>query len=197
MRKIALALAFAATLAGTVGADGRALRRDAELLKQKVAAITAHAERPNGRTRRTMVSENEVNAYLVYDAVGQLPAGVVEPAVRILGDGRIAGSAVVDLDTVRKQRGPAGLLDPASYLTGRLAVTATGVLTTANGVGRFALESASAGGVPIPKFLLQEIVSHYSKTADSPAGIGLDDPFALPARIRDIRVERGQAIIIQ
>ena len=30
-----------------------------------------------------------------------------------------------------------------------------------------------------------------------PSGIGLDDPFALPARIREIQVERGQAIIVQ
>lgn len=197
MRKAALALAFVATLTGTVGGDGRALRRDAELLKQKVAAITAHAERPNRQIRRTTVTENEVNAYLVYDALGQLPTGVVEPAVRILGTGRISGRAVVDLDAVRKQHSSASLLDPTSYLTGRLPVTATGVLTTAKGVGRFALESASAGSVPIPKFLLQEIVSYYSKTADNAAGISLDAPFALPARIRDIRVERGQAIIIQ
>jgi len=117
--------------------------------------------------------------------------------VRILGTGRVSGRAVVDLDAVRKQRNSASLLDPASYLTGRLPVTAAGVLTTTNGVGQFALESASVGGVPIPKFLLQEIVSYYSKTADKPAGISLDDPFALPARIREIRVERGQAIIIQ
>jgi hypothetical protein len=51
--------------------------------------------------------------------------------------------------------------------------------------------------VPVPKLLLQEIVSYYSRTRDKPAGIGLDDPFALPARIREIQVERGQAIIVQ
>lgn len=197
MRQAALALAFAATLTGTAGGDAGALRRDAERLKQKVAAITSSAERPDGHIRRTTVTEKEVNAYLVYDALGQLPTGVVEPAVRMIGAGRVSGRAVVDLDALRKQRSSTSLFDPASYLTGRLAVTATGVLTTTDGVGRFAFESASAGGVSIPKFLLQEIVSHYSKTADSPAGIGLDDPFALPARIRDIRVERGQAIIIQ
>jgi hypothetical protein len=196
VRQAALALAFVATLTGPVGGDARALRRDAELLKQKLAAIASHAERPDGHIRRTTVTEKEVNAYLVYDALDQLPTGVVEPAVRILGTGRISGRAVVDLDAVRRQRGSASLLDPSSYLKGRLPVTATGVLTTANGVGRFALEAASVSSLPIPKFLLQEIVSSYSKTADNPAGIGLDDPFALPARIRDIRVERGRAIII-
>jgi hypothetical protein len=40
-------------------------------------------------------------------------------------------------------------------------------------------------------------VSYYSKTPENPSGINIDDPFALPARIREIRVERGQAIIVQ
>ena len=52
-------------------------------------------------------------------------------------------------------------------------------------------------GVPIPKLLLQEIVSHYSRSAERPSGINLDDPVALPARIREIHVERGQAVIVQ
>jgi len=76
-------------------------------------------------------------------------------------------------------------------------VTATGTLTTSNGVGRFELESASAGSIPIPKMFLQEIISHYSRSAENPAGLNLDDPFPLPARIREIQVERGQAIIVQ
>jgi hypothetical protein len=143
------------------------------------------------------VTESEVNSYLAYDAKEQLPTGVVEPSVSILGTGRLAGRAVVDLDAVRKQKNPTSLLDPMNYLTGRLPVAAQGVLKTSNGVGRFELESASISGVPIPKLVLQEIVSYYSKTPQNPSGISLDDPFALPARIREIQVGRGQAIIVQ
>ena len=68
-----------------------------------------------------------------------------------------------------------------NYLTGRLPVTATGMLTTSNGVGRFELESARVSSIPVPKMLLQGIVSYYSRTPDNPSGISLDDPFALPA----------------
>lgn len=194
-----LGIGAAVTLAGTVAVRGdvRASRRDAELLKQKVATITAHAERSAKQSRRTTVTENEVNAYLVYETRGQLPTGVVDPSITILGPGRLFGRAVVDLDAVRRERKATSLLDPVTYLTGRLPVTATGVLRTSNGVGRFQLESASVGGVPVPKMLLQEIVSYYSRTPDKPAGIGLDDPFPLPARIREIQVERGQAIVVQ
>ena len=138
-----------------------------------------------------------MNAYLAFEARQQLPVGVVDPSVTILGTGRVSGRAMVDLDAVRKQKNPTSLFDPMSYLTGRVPLTATGVLTTSNGVGQFELESAAVGGVPIPKMLLQEIVSYYSRTPEKPAGISLDDPFALPARIREIQVERGQAIVVQ
>jgi hypothetical protein len=76
-------------------------------------------------------------------------------------------------------------------------VRATGVFRASNGVAQFELESADIAGVRIPKLLLQEIVSHYSRSAEHPSGINLDDPVALPARIREIHVERGQAVIVQ
>ena len=177
--------------------DVRTSKKDAALLKQKVATITAHGEKAIKEPRKTILTESEVNSYLAFDAKEQLPAGVVEPWVTALGPGRVSGRAVVDLDAVRKSKNPTSLLDPMNYLFGRLPVTATGTLTTSNGVGRFALESASAGSIPIPKMLLQEIISHYSRTRENPSGLSLDDPFALPSRIREIQVDRGQAIIVQ
>ena len=201
VRRLALQVAVSAgvlaLLAAVPGADVRASRRDATLMKQKVATITAHGERSIKQARRTTVTENEVNSYLVYEVREQLPTGVVDPSVTILGTGRVSGRAVVDLDAVRKQKNPTSLLDPMNYLMGRLPVTAVGVLKTSDGVGRFQLESASVSSIPVPKILLQEIVSYYSRTPEKPAGIGLDDPFQLPARIREIQVERGQAIIVQ
>lgn len=184
-------------LLSTVALAAAANRRDAESLKQKVALINAQAEKPARQGRRTVVTESEINSYLAYDAHDQIPAGVVEPAVTILGAGRLSGRAVVDLDAVRKAKNATSFWDPMSYLTGRLPVTATGMLKTHAGTAQFILETAAIAGVPIPKLVLQEIVSYYSRTASKPGGIGLDDPFALPSRIREIQVERGQAIIVQ
>jgi len=194
---VAAAVSFTALFTTGVDADVRATKRDAEVLRQKVATINAEADKPTKQGRQTTVTESEVNAYLVYDAGKQIPVGVVEPSVSILGTGRLSGRAVVDLDAVRKQHNPTSLLDPMNYLSGRLPVSATGVLTTSQGKGRFQLESAYISSIPVPKLLLQEIVSYYSKTAESPAGINIDDPFELPAKIREIRVERGQAIVVQ
>ena len=189
--------ALSIVLACVVSAAGAASKRESEQLKQKVALINAHAEKPTRGGRRTIVTEGEVNSYLQYDAGSQIPAGVVEPSIAILGAGKLSGRAVVDLDAVRKARNPTSFWDPMSYLTGRLPVTAIGMLKTANGTGQFILESAAVAGVPIPKIVLQEIVSYYSRTPANPSGIGLDDPFALPSRIREIQVDRGQAVVIQ
>jgi hypothetical protein len=185
-----------ASIAG-LRADVRASKRDAALLKQKVATINDRAARPSKVARRITITENEVNSYLAYEARDQIPVGVVDPSITVIGPGRLSARAVVDLDAVRKQKAPTSLLDPMNYLMGRLAVTAVGTLRTANGVGRIDLESSSVGSIPIPKILLQEIVSYYSRSAQKPGGIGLDDPFPLPSRIREIQVERGQAIIVQ
>jgi hypothetical protein len=186
-----------AALTAAVLAAPAVSKRDADQLRQKVAAIAQFGERPGRAPLRTVVTENEVNSYFAYDGRADLPTGVVEPVITIVGTGRVSGRATVDLDAVRKQKKPTSMLDPASYLTGRVPVTATGVLTAANGVGRFQLESASVGGIPVPKMVLQEIVSYYSRTPQNPSGINIDDPFALPARIREIQVERGQAIVVQ
>ena len=198
LSRLVLAGAAVGILASAVWAAGIGpTRADAVSLRQKVADIAVFSERPSSRLNRTMLTENEVNAYLVYEVRDQLPAGVVDPAISIAGSGRVSARAIVDLDAVRKQRSSRGLLDPLSYASGRLPVTAAGVLTTANGVGRFALESATVASVPVPKALLQEVVSYYSRTRENPGGLILDDPFPLPARIREIQVESGRAIVIQ
>ena len=186
-------------VAAVVVAEAATPRQDADLLRQKVAAIVEFGTltRPAGQPRRTTLTESELNAYLTLDATKDLPAGVVEPSLSILGPGRLSGRAVVDLDAVRRQQPPQGLLDPRRLLVGRLPVTASGVLQTANGVARFSLESAAVGGIPMPKAVLQEILGYYTRSAERPEGLNMDDPFALPSNIREIHVDRGQAVVIQ
>ncbi len=172
-------------------------RGDADIFQRKLLTIAQNGTRPaRDASRVTTVSEREINAYLRFLAAPDIPAGVVEPRLWILGDGRVAGQALVDLDAVRTQKAR-GWTDPAGYLTGRLPVQATGFLTTKNGIARFTLESADVSGVSVPKFVLQEIVAYYTRTPEQPNGIGLDDPFELPAGIREIQVGKGAARVVQ
>ena len=178
-------------------ADVRTARHDAELFKQKVDLINKQAEHPTKQGRRTIVTQSELNAYLAVDARSQLPVGVVDPSLTIQGMGRVSARAVVDLDAVRTAKNSTSLLDPVNYLSGKVPVTATGVLKTSQGAAHLELESAHIGILPVPKLILQEIVSYYTRTAAKPSGLGLDDPFELPSKIREIQVLRGQAIIVQ
>jgi hypothetical protein len=200
LRRLAVlcTLAFAASVARPSG-QINLTRQDATRFATKLAQIEKNATAPTRKTstsRSTQVSDGEVNAYLKFLAGAQVPVGIVEPALYGVGDGRITGRAIVDLDAVRTQQKRAWT-DPLGYLMGRLPVTAAGRLTTANGVGRFQLESAEISGVTIPKTLLQELLSYYSRTPENPAGINMDEPFELPAAIKEIRVGRGTAVIVQ
>jgi hypothetical protein len=78
-----------------------------------------------------------------------------------------------------------------------MPLTASGLLITKAGVGRFQLESAEISGVAIPKTVLQELLTYYSRSPENPNGINMDDPFDLPARIREIQVGKGQAMVVQ
>ena len=189
---------LAAALAASV-ALAAAARQDAEALKLKFDAISRRSEatpRPLNPLRTTIL-EREANAYLEHEVTDDLPTGIVGPAVAMLGAGRTTGRAVVDLDRVRKGMKATSVFNPISYLSGRLPVVATGAIRTANGVGQFQFESATVAGVRVPKLVLQQIVGYYSRSEQYPSGISLDDQFGLPAGIREIQIERGQAVVIQ
>jgi hypothetical protein len=89
------------------------------------------------------------------------------------------------------------VLDPWSYLGGRLPVTLSGVLRTENGMGRFDLEEAAISGIPVPASVLADIVSYYSRTSDDPEGVRLNDNFKLPSQIKQIEMGAGQGVIVQ
>ena len=192
-----VALAAAVASAATLSAGAAQTLRDGDSMRAKLLQISVRGEQcPCSTRQRTEVTEAEVNGYLAHHATDDLPDGVVSPHVTVLGSGRVAGRAIVDLDKVRTSR-QRGWLDPAGYLTGRLPVTAVGVLHTRDGVGRFELQSATVGGVEVPKVVLQELLSYYSATPDDADGINLDETFNLPASIREIQVGKGIAYIVQ
>ncbi len=188
-----------ALLAGQGPHEPRLSKTDGDRFFTKLERIVTLGNTPRVKTRpaqNTQVTDVEVNSFLRYHAQEQIPVGVVDPMIFAHGEGIVSGRAIVDLDAVRKQK-QRGWLDPMGYLTGRLPLTARGRLTTQDGIGRFTLESAEISGVTVPKTMLQELLSYYSRTPEDPDGINMDEPFELPAQIREIRVAAGGATIVQ
>jgi hypothetical protein len=167
------------------------------VLQGKSTALKSTQARSAATTdRSTPLTDLELNSYLAFNAKDQVPTGILEPTLNALGDGRVSGRAIVDLDVVRTQK-QRGFLDPVGYLSGRLPVTASGRLTTKDGQGQFQLESAAISGVSVPKAVLQELLTYYSKSPENPNGISMEAPFELPAGIREIRVGAGTSTVVQ
>ena len=190
--------ALGATVLGAAAGQAALTKREADSLEKKLNAMLARGAQTTASAKalRTPVSDREVNAYFKYQGAATLPTGVVNPNIGIQETGRLTGVVTVDLDAVRKSKVRAWT-DPLAYISGMLEVRLAGKLTAANGKGQFALESATLAGVPMPKALLQELVWYYTRTAESPNGFNLDQPFDLPQKVRQVDFQRGTAVIVQ
>ena len=173
-------------------------KEDGDRLQRKIDEIVKNGSAPEPRPKRTPVSESEVNSYLALNVRNKIPSGLTNPEITILGNGALAGRVLMDLDEFNlNRRSQGGLMDPLAYLSGKVPVTARGILRAEDGKGRFQLGSAEIYGVNLPKPLVQEMVSYFSRTPENPKGFDIDAPFELPAKIRQIMINKGEAVVTQ
>jgi hypothetical protein len=197
-RRVSSRLLLAFIVTSGLYADAKLSRQQADSFHQKILLIADQGERKERPgARRIHVTESELNSWFAYHGQPFIPRGISEPTITIVGQGKVTGRAIVDLDAVAKKRATGGMLDPWSYVGGKMPVYVAGLLHTKDGIGRFELQSAEVSGVPVPKVLLQELVAYYSRTEDHPNGVSMDDPFELPANIRQIVVSQGEAVVVQ
>lgn len=175
-----------------------ASRAEADRMSRKVQAIVGRALLPpkDPTPMRTTFTDRELNAYLTHYSDEALPPGVKQAQVLLLDQQRVQTRAIVDLDAVRTSQ-PRGWLDPMAYVKGSLEVVMLGTFSAANGKGVYHFESGTVGGVAIPRAVMQELLSYYTRSPETPNGIGLDQPFDLPAAIREVQVRRGAATVVQ
>lgn len=166
-------------------------------LQAKIDAITKNGAANPPKSVEVSVSEREANSYLAFNLKEKIPKGLTHPAIVMLGEGRLAARVMVDIDEVKRRRPSRSLIDPLNYLSGQVPVKASGILRTRDGRGQFHLRSADISGIPLPKPLLQELVSFFSRTRENPDGVDIEAPFDLPARIREIAVRTGESAVLQ
>jgi len=169
----------------------------ADAFAKKVVLVQGQAEQKSSKDRPTTFTQAETNSYLKYLAGDLLPVGLTQPELTMIGQGKVSGKAIVDLDIVRQKQSRGGWFDPTSYLTGRLPVTASGRIVTWDGKGKFELDTAEVSGLPIPKSFLNQMVNFFTRTSDNPKGSSLDDTFELPAKILRIDVEQARFTVHQ
>ena len=88
------------------------------------------------------------------------------------------------------------MLDPFNFLSGSRSCRRQRRAATRNGVGSFALESASISGVPVPLWMLQEIVTYIRSLRPRRRRVPRQ-AILLPSGIREIQLAKGQAIVVQ
>lgn len=172
-------------------------REQGDKLAHKIEEINNNAAAEPVRSKQTPMTEPEVNSYLAFNIKDKIPRGLANPEIRMVGNGQLAGRVFVDMDEFKRGRGSGGVMDPLSYVSGQVPLTARGVLRTREGKGQFQLISAEIHGVPLPKQIVQELVSFFSRTKEHPNGFNMDEPFTLPAKIREVVINPGEAIITQ
>jgi hypothetical protein len=168
----------------------------AELAQSKLDTVMQGAPAGRAAGRRTMFSQAEMNAYLKYRAHAWLPAGITDPSLGFVDVNKVVTMLTADLDGVRK-KSSGGWFDPTAYMSGRVPVQVIGTLTTNRGMGKFDLESATVDGIPVPRVFIQQLLAFYTRSADAPDGVRLDEPFVLPSEIDRIDVRPGHATVVQ
>src|SRR6476620_7650843 len=172
-------------------------REQGDTFARKVDEINQNASAKLVTPKRTPITEPEVNSYLAFNIKDKIPRGLAEPHIRLVGNGQLAGRVLVDMDDFKRGRSSGGMLDPLSYISGQVPVTARGVLSTRDGKGKFQLIAAEMNGYPLPKPLVQELVRYFSRTANNPTGYNIDEPFNLPAKIREITVNPAESVVVK
>ena len=196
------AVAGIVLLAGATAAPAQdaAARAAAARMQQKLTAIVTRGALPASSTpmplQRTSFTDRELNAFFRVNGPEFLPAGVVDPQVAIDRAGHVRFKAIVDLDLALRPK-ERGWLDPLAYLGGKVELAGAGALHAANGRGVFRLDTATLGGVSIPRAVVQEIVTYYSRNDALPRGFRLDEPFELPSAIRAVETAPGRATVVQ
>ena len=162
-----------------------------ESMQRKLDRIQSNGEHANPRPLTTVMTEQEVNAYVASGRV-QLPKGV--RSVRFSGQpGVIDSWARVDFDQLTAgQRSANPLLSMFSGVHD-VAITAHG--SGARGVGNVHVDSVALDGVTIPDFALEMFVNHYIKPKHP--NLGIDNLFELPDRIDAAVVGNHQLTITQ
>ena len=168
-------------------------------MQTKIERVAAAVETPrpaDAPPLRTTFTEREINAYLALEGPAFLPPGIAMPSVRLGDNGRVQARAIVDLDAVRRSR-ERSAFDPLNYLTGAVEVVAAGRVEGSASEGLIRYESATVGGVSVPKTVAQELLRFYTRTPERPGGFAFDEPFDLPAGLRAVSVERGSVTVTQ
>jgi hypothetical protein len=168
---------FMCCVVGWSATTARSSSPELTSMERKLNQIEANSRLLHPDQNPTLLSEDEINAYIASDQV-TLPDGV-ESVVLHGQPGIVTGHARVDFDRVR-----AGIHSSNPLLAVFAGVHDVEVVTHAHGAGHRGyvhVDSVSLDGVEVPRFALELFVQKYVQTQVPQAG--MDSVFDLPYKI--------------
>jgi hypothetical protein len=143
-------------------------------LTETIDRINTLSRKPATLPRETTIRESELNTYFPQLAREQISPGLQDPTVTLLDANHVTLRATVH----------------------GAPLVVQGTLATHNGTATFGVESALLGGALLSSSTLEERLKTYA-SSDGRFAWHLGDSFQLPAAIRELRVSRGQLVVIQ
>ena len=162
--------------------------RAAASLESKINTIKkADADKKRHERSRMDISETELESYVMVYLLKDIPIQIQSVRAHLT-------PGVITTDT--KLTIPAGTTGNAlvdALVTGNHNMVISGKLTTANGEGKFDLQSVSVDGIPVPSILVDALIRKYAKPKYP--DVDLNAPFDLPWGIQSIDIGQGKATV--
>lgn len=185
----AVALATAALLCSAAvqgwGADGAA----------RVNRLLTRLKQPkNGPASEVFtLSEADLNDFARAVLAGRKRLGVQTVQIDLQKNGRIDGTAVVNMDKVRLEGFAVSMFRAA--LSGTQVLRTRGKFSVLEGRGLYSIEQASFNGVTVPAWLVESVVGYLG--ARQPPHLDVTEPFDLPFGIVDVRIEPDKLVLVR
>ena len=89
------------------------------------------------------------------------------------------------------------LLDPMNYLQGQLPMVMEAKVYSEAGNGRLEIERVELSGIELPDALVRETIARYTRSANNADCWDIDEFYGFPYRIKEVRVDYGEVIVVQ
>jgi hypothetical protein len=185
-----------ATKLGCVSVDTKPTAPARETFQDRIDRFLANSGATPAVPLTTLFSESEVNRLLNDQLKPQIPSGIAEPQLRLLGNSRLSLRAIVDIEEFRKRRSGRSNSGSINFFSGKVPVLVRGDLIARDGRGQFKLQSAEMNGIPIPRALALELLGTYTRSRSRPNGFDLEKPFDLPLQLREIAISASEVALV-
>lgn len=182
----------------SITAPAKVVEKDsATRLQEKIDALMANGAKSPVAPQSITLAQDEVNLFLASFLKKEIPQGIEDPHVTMLGNARIVARVLVDVDEFKRKSGRKTASGPLNFFSGKIPVLLRGELTGREGQGQFRLVSAEANGLGLPRALVLELLATHTRTRENPRGFELEKPFDLPLKIRELTVQPGELSVLQ